>query len=95
MTKVTGIVCPTCKAFIFSRAHHDFHYCKCGECFVDGGFEYLRFGWTKTQPIRATTEVRQTQRELFSDWNKKEDKYGIIEDFDTGTAEILQQDFES
>lgn len=43
--KVTGIECPKCKEFIWSRHRHDFRHCKCGYCYVDGGREYLRFGF--------------------------------------------------
>lgn len=42
---VHGIKCPRCGDRIWSRFGHDFHYCKCGYSFVDGGRHYLRFGW--------------------------------------------------
>lgn len=45
-----GIQCPKCKEKIYSEYTHDFHYCGCGYCFVDGGFEYLRYGWGPGEP---------------------------------------------
>ena len=43
----TGIECPKCLDRIFSWHRHDFKYCKCKEVFVDGGFDYLRYGYCK------------------------------------------------
>ena len=42
---VSGIQCPRCEEKLWSKWQHDFHYCGCGYCFVDGGREYLRYGW--------------------------------------------------
>jgi hypothetical protein len=42
---VMGIKCPKCWDCIYSAYGHDFRYCFCGYCFVDGGTWYLRFGW--------------------------------------------------
>jgi hypothetical protein len=41
---VSGVKCRVCGDEIWSRHRHDFRYCKCGECFVDGGRDYLRCG---------------------------------------------------
>lgn len=43
--KVKGIECPACGAQIWSRHTHDFRFCPCDYCFVDGGRDYLRSGW--------------------------------------------------
>ena len=40
-----GIKCSACGELIVSVHRHDFHYCKCGKTFVDGGKDYLRCGW--------------------------------------------------
>lgn len=44
---VRGIQCPHCLEPIWSRHGHDFRYCFCGYCFIDGGANYTRvgFGW--------------------------------------------------
>lgn len=43
--KVTGLECPICENKIWSKYTHDFRYCECGYCFVDGGRDYMRCGW--------------------------------------------------
>ena len=42
-----GVECPECKERLFSWHRHDFHYCKGNHVFIDGGYDYLRFSWTK------------------------------------------------
>ncbi len=42
---VRGIRCPRCSDRIWSRRGHDFHYCRCQYVFVDGGRNYLRYGY--------------------------------------------------
>lgn len=43
-----GIECPECKERLFSWYRHDFHWCKGQHVFVDGGYDYLRFSYTKS-----------------------------------------------
>ena len=38
------IRCRKCGDEIESFSVHDFKYCKCGACFIDGGHEYCRYG---------------------------------------------------
>ena len=38
------IQCLKCMDIIQSMDRHDFKYCKCGNIFVDGGNDYLRYG---------------------------------------------------
>jgi hypothetical protein len=40
--KVNAIRCKNCNTIIYSRAEHDFHWCPCGRCAVDGGFDYFK-----------------------------------------------------
>lgn len=42
MVKCYGSFCPNCHSIIFSLYRHDYNECKCGECMVDGGFDYTR-----------------------------------------------------
>lgn len=42
--KQKGIKCPNCKEEIYSNSRHDFVGCKCGDWFIDGGFDYIRAG---------------------------------------------------
>jgi hypothetical protein len=81
LLRVTGVVCPACDAFIFSRARHDFHGCPCGACHVNGGFDYLRVGWQSDRVSPPRQEVRKieaTKKQLYDDWNRNKDKWGVI-----------------
>ncbi len=43
---VDAIICPKCKATVWSRYGHDMRYCDCGYCYIDGGRDYLpRIGY--------------------------------------------------
>ena len=49
--EVSGIVCPKCDGFVWSRHRHDFRRCLCGYCYVDGGQEdYTRIGYGDGYP---------------------------------------------
>lgn len=78
-TRVNTIVCPSCNVEMYSRAHHDFHGCKCGT-FVDGGFSYMRYGWPNgfDRPVAKIRYVAATRQDLYDDWNKRIDKFGFI-----------------
>lgn len=75
---VTGITCLRCKDFIFSRAGHDFHWCSCGAVAIDGGFDYIRIcGNPGTFEVK-NRRIKQTRKQLNTDWNLALDQYGII-----------------
>jgi hypothetical protein len=38
------IRCKICDTKIESRHRHDFKYCSCGQTFIDGGTDYVRYG---------------------------------------------------
>lgn len=78
MVTVTAITCPSCKQTIYSRARHDYHSCECGDVFVDGGFDYLRYGRKDQVPEITKVKVNATKKELYDDWNRSIDKFGII-----------------
>lgn len=79
MITVKAITCPKCRDTIYSRALHDHHGCTCGHVFVDGGLDYLRFGWRGgDEPTLSEISVDATKRELYDDWNHSFDKYGLI-----------------
>jgi len=84
---IKGIICPVCKDFIYSRANHDFHYCNCKSTAVDGGYydkikdvlSYNRvIGNTLHDIISSQIELNISYSELFNDWNKGKDIYGIM-----------------
>lgn len=39
-----AIFCKNCYTLMHSKYRHDFKSCECGECFVDGGDDYFRYG---------------------------------------------------
>lgn len=77
--QVNAIQCSHCNDIIYSRARHDFHYCSCGSCFIDGGFDYTRYGANDLKDITdLEIEVDASTYELFEDWNKSINKFGTI-----------------
>lgn len=79
--KVFGIKCKKCGDFIYSRAVHDFHYCSCKSCAIDGGQDqYFRITGNKEDwEIVKDVEIKaKDKKELYDDWNKDKNKYGWI-----------------
>jgi len=80
--EVSGVHCPLCGDIIYSRTRHDFRYCGCGNCHVDGGIDYLKFGWTPGEENKPTivelTLDDADVKTLYYDWYREENKYGII-----------------
>jgi hypothetical protein len=48
--EMSKIRCKKCNDIIESVHVHDFKKCKCGKVMIDGGDEYLRFGWPEGDP---------------------------------------------
>ena len=82
MIKVRGVKCLMCGDTVISRSPHDYHTCSCGNAFMDGGQEgYYRAGGVFFDEIKGTkTYLDTTLKDLYDDWNNREDKYGIIKD---------------
>lgn len=57
------IKCNSCGDIIESTHTHEFVRCKCGRCFVDGGTDYLRRGFTNTE--EDFTELSVVEGENF------------------------------
>ena len=77
--KVFAVKCPQCGDIIYSRATHDFHYCSCNNVFIDGGFEYSRIGAKDLDSLtQLEIDINTTKNELYKDWSKSIDKFGII-----------------
>lgn len=51
-----GLKCLKCGDVIFSKHRHDFRRCKCGACFVDGGDDYFRYGFTGSKGIEVVSK---------------------------------------
>lgn len=78
---VYGVLCLKCNTYVFSRAHHDCRNCPCGNCMVDGGngkgSHYMRTSMNKHSRLEWV-EIKQTEKQLYNDWDKGKDKYGYI-----------------
>lgn len=76
--QVNALQCVDCGDIIYSRARHDFHHCSCGKVFVDGGFDYLRYGFSDKKPKRVQKRIKATREQVYKDWNEQIDNYGWI-----------------
>jgi len=47
--KQYGIKCTHCKSEIYSNHGYDFKYCQCGKIFIDGGYDYMRYGYSSEE----------------------------------------------
>jgi len=57
--KVAALKCPVCEVAIWSRNRHDFRYCDCKKCFIDGGRDYTRTGWEPgLKPVMGTIDTK-------------------------------------
>ena len=63
---VWGVSCVVCEKRMFSFFTHDYKTCGCpNETMIDGGRDYLRYGWKVLKPKRIK-------------WSKKDGKYPSI-----------------
>ncbi len=82
--RINAIKCLNCGDVIYSRSRHDFHWCSCKSCAVDGGFDYLKIvgnkeNWESTQiNILENKTDDEVKKILFNDWNKGKNKYGRL-----------------
>lgn len=78
-TEISAILCKNCNSIIYSRAGHDFHYCPCNKCAIDGGFEYVRVLYESDDIFKfLTIRIKADKHTLYQDWNSRKDKYGTI-----------------
>ena len=76
------IRCKHCGDVIESKHVHDFKYCSCGKCAVDGGHEYLRriFTGSPEDCYEELSEYESDFDELFEDEEPTEDYEWLYED---------------
>lgn len=68
MKRIWGVECPECKKRMFSFYRHSYKHCGCpNETMVDGGTDYLRYGWGNG---------KKRPRRIY--WTKKDGKYPIF-----------------
>ena len=75
LVKVAAIKCLLCGDTIYSRANHDFKWCSCKNCYVDGGPSIIsddddndggnmRVGWTIKSKIIDVVEIIELSKEV-------------------------------
>lgn len=80
--KVNAIKCKNCNTIIYSRATHDFHWCPCGKCAVDGGLDYFKIAGNREDwevidfSVLDDIPVGEAKNILYNDWNFNENKFG-------------------
>ena len=57
------IKCKRCGDIIESTHRHDFKWCSCGQCAVDGGHDYLKRSYTGESPEESYEELGETKGE--------------------------------
>lgn len=57
------IKCKKCGDIIESMNRHDFKWCSCGQCAVDGGHDYLKRSYTGKSPEESYEELSETKGE--------------------------------
>lgn len=61
------IKCKFCGDIIESKNRHDFKFCSCGKCAVDGGHDYLKRSYSGSNPeeyFEDLSEVIEDEREM-------------------------------
>ena len=48
--------CKICGDIIKSYYRHDFKFCSCGSCYVDGGNDYFRCGYKNKEDVEFIKE---------------------------------------
>jgi len=75
---INGIKCLSCGDVVYSRTRHDMRGCTCGDVAIDGGFDYKKVSYRKLSPESIQIDIDVTKDELYHDWNKRVDKFGLI-----------------
>lgn len=84
--KINAIKCKNCGNVIYSRTTHDFRWCDCNKCAIDGGFEYIKITGNPGDWERADVFVLEDRNEieakkiLYDDWNNRTDYFGKIKE---------------
>ena len=61
-----AIQCKLCGEIIESTYRHNLVACKCGACYVDGGYDYLRRGFNKEGCFIELSEYEELSKETIA-----------------------------
>lgn len=77
--QINAIKCKKCNDIIYSRCRHDFHWCSCRNVAIDGGFDYMKINFKEPDSYESIQlDLNVTKTDLYNDWNKSKNKYGLI-----------------
>lgn len=85
---VSAIQCRDCLSIIFSRARHDFRWCKCKHVAIDGGRDYTKISGDIDNILSLAIDINATPKELFDDWNQRRDRWGLHDCIEAATGYI-------
>jgi hypothetical protein len=54
--KRSRMKCHLCDTVVESKSRHDFVSCKCKSIFLDGGLDYVRYGYSANNDFTMMTE---------------------------------------
>ena len=57
------IKCKKCEDVIESMHRHDFKWCSCGQCAVDGGHDYLKRSFSGNNPEECYEDLSEIEGE--------------------------------
>lgn len=78
---ITAYKCLSCEDIIYSRAPWDKRMCYCGRVAVEGGpNEQFMTCAPQSRVQTLDIDVFATSQELFDDWDKVRNKFGLIKD---------------
>lgn len=58
------IKCKSCGDIIESNNRHDFKFCSCGQCAVDGGHDYLKRSYSGNNPEECFEDLSECTNSL-------------------------------
>jgi len=76
---VKAIECNECGDAIYSRTHHDFRQCNCGNISVGGGLQYFKYDANPASLFKVKKiQIDASIADLYADYESMEDKFGLI-----------------
>lgn len=85
---INAIKCKKCGDIIYSRCTHDFNWCSCKSCAIDGGFRYTKIvgnidNWESMQiNILESKTDSEVKKILYDDWNSRKNEYGRLSNYE-------------
>ena len=74
---ITHLICKKCEDFVFSFYRHDFQFCKCGACGLDGGMDYNRMIGNPEDRIVVESDIETVIGDIRKkmSWTQNYDKW--------------------